>query len=324
MNKSKKGSIALETAICFSILVILLASLVNAMNVYRSDIYMRRAVKDVVKDFEYFTPMNICVSDAVNTFESVLPEDFVQNYERNMSSISSSLKEYFDMEDVTNTALNLTLAHKFESCILANYIEYNDSDFYAPSDIVVDFRVDYVHRVIYVEVNYTLSTINGDINREIVDVISFWGDFFEFCQDNEVSSNEGDNFWDLGNFQRGSWLREHYNVNLPATFPVINSFSNGQATSITSIDLNSSWNLNESNLSSRLESEISDLYGFNGVHTNINGNEYLIEEGDIRSRRLVVVIPENSPESSRDLVYQYVNIAENYGITMEVVEMGNS
>ncbi len=325
MLKNSRGSISIETAISFSLVLVFIASIINVFNVYKTDILMQRSVRYISEEFSLYSPLSIIPGDMVSTINSVLPEEQSEQFNGGLTTLNNSFNSLFDAEDFTSQILDASLSHKFESTILAKYIEFNKgSSFYAPEDIYVDFRYDRNQKIIFVYVNYSLMTITGRIDREITDAIPFWGDYLTFESDDDSDSSDSDSFWSLGNFERGQWLRDNFDANLPATFPVINGYRNGEIYGVTSIDLNSSWNSNESNLRSRLNGEIEDLANFHGADVAINGNRYQISESQINSRTLYIVIPENSPEESRNIVYSYADDAISRGINVVVVEMDES
>jgi hypothetical protein len=86
--------------------------------------------------------------------------------------------------------------------------------------------------------------------------------------------------------------------NLPAGFPVIDRFANGVATSIKSIDLNAATYQNLGALSSRLNSYVDAVAGFNGAVRA--GQE--INAAQITARQLQLVIPSSSASAAQQTV----------------------
>lgn len=321
----KAGSISIETAISFSLVLVLLASLVNVINIYRTDIIMQRSVRFVANEFELYSPLSIISNGVIESVTEAIPEDLREDFQNDYSTISDAFNNIFDQDRFTSEILNVALSSKFEDLIITKYYEYNNqSEFYMPDDIWVDLDFSSYDKVIYINVFYSIDTFAGTVNREIVDVIPFWGDYINFNPSFDEMNSDDRSLWELGNFERGTWIRDNFDTNLPPTFPVIDAFLDGEAVSITSIDLNSSWNSNMTNLERRLDNEFNDLSSFSGADVNINGNRYTITESEIVTRSLVIIIPENSPEEGRNMVYDYASNAEMYGISVQVIELDES
>ena len=56
----------------------------------------------------------------------------------------------------------------------------------------------------------------------------------------------------------------------------------------------------------------------------IDGSRYVVYGDSIHQRTLIVVIPEDSPESSRNAVYSMVGYAASAGVELQVIEDGSS
>lgn len=98
--------------------------------------------------------------------------------------------------------------------------------------------------------------------------------------------------WDLNPFARGQQIEQMLGGNLPRSYPVIDRFDSatGVATSIKSIDLNAATYQNAAALTSRLNSYVNSVAGFNGAHFA----DVPINAADITARQLQLAIPSGS------------------------------
>jgi hypothetical protein len=83
--------------------------------------------------------------------------------------------------------------------------------------------------------------------------------------------------------------------NLPASFPVIDQFANGTATSIKSIDLTATTYQNAAALSSRLNGYVDAAAGFNGA----SWGGVSIDASQITARQLQLAIPSGSASAAQ-------------------------
>jgi hypothetical protein len=96
--------------------------------------------------------------------------------------------------------------------------------------------------------------------------------------------------WKLGWAARGIYFSERLGANLPATFPVIDSFVNGVVTSIKSIDLTAATYQNVAALTYRLNQYIDRLALFEGGQMGFT----VIDSSAISGRALSIAIPKGS------------------------------
>jgi hypothetical protein len=71
--------------------------------------------------------------------------------------------------------------------------------------------------------------------------------------------------WSLPPTPRGLAIEEQLGGNLPPSFPTIDSFNDGMATSIKSVDLSASSYQNLNTLTSKLNGYVNQVAGFNGA-----------------------------------------------------------
>lgn len=319
---NKKGSVSLETAISFSLVLVFLTAIISVTAFLRTDILMQRAVKQSCDDLAHFMPFTVAAADSVSTLVNALPDEYSDDgtVER-VGSVIAGI-DSASSGQVRAGILNVLLGRQFTDDIASEYYEFNGSSFFGPDEIYCDFDIEDYYIGVYVV--YSIDTIIGPIQREIVSTIPFYGDFELFLNGEEGETENTDDIWHQNNFVRGRYFAEKYGANLPATFPCINYYNAGQAASVVSIDLNRPTYSNSAACIIRVTQQIDELAGFNGADVMIDGSRYVVYGDSIRQRTLIVVIPEDSPESSRNAVYSMVGYAASAGVELQVIEDGSS
>ncbi len=95
--------------------------------------------------------------------------------------------------------------------------------------------------------------------------------------------------WDLDNFTRGKIIRQLYGANLPESFPVIAAFNDGMAVMIKSLNHRAESYKDTRVLENTVKQMIDSLAAFKGAKYG----DTVINAGDIRGRKLILVMPEN-------------------------------
>ena len=96
--------------------------------------------------------------------------------------------------------------------------------------------------------------------------------------------------WGLGNFARGNAIERMLGANLPRTFPTIDKFINGVATSIKSVDLTAVTYQNPANLARLLTNYVDKVAEFPGA--TLGG--YAVDGSQITGRALEVAVPQGA------------------------------
>jgi hypothetical protein len=124
------------------------------------------------------------------------------------------------------------------------------------------------------------------------------------------------NVWELGWAARGRQIEEALGADLPANFPVIDSFADGAAISIKSIDLNSAIYQDGGRLSTRINTYVDQLSIFDG---EVWGDE-VIKPADITSRILKLAIPEGSVSTAQQGAIQAAKMrAKSLGVDLMII-----
>ena len=70
---NKRGQVAIEAAIAFSAVLVLLASVVSSIQLYRTDILMRRSVEQTCEKMSLLYPLSVPAADTVSTVLNAFP-----------------------------------------------------------------------------------------------------------------------------------------------------------------------------------------------------------------------------------------------------------
>ena len=161
----------------------------------------------------------------------------------------------------------------------------------------------------------------GRKHKQLFQIIPLYGDSSLILEGSD-SDNGGKDIWDQDNFSRGEAFRKLFDTNLPKTFPVIDSYNDGNASALKTIDLTAPYYKSKSRINDSIKSDIDELSKFNGAEKKINGKNYKVS--NIKNKSLTVVIPENSPQDRKDVVSSLKEYARTKGVTLEIKEYGNS
>lgn len=324
--KNKKGSVTVETSICFTMVLLLIACIVSAINLYRTDILMTRAVNQCCENMSLLYPVTVPAGDAASVLLNAFPDTGVEGTKA-ASVIGTVLKAVGGINSISGfkleeSVLEGVLAGTMAKNIVLYYKARNGgSAFFCPDDIDVNFDISSKRHVIEVTVDYSVVTVAGRRHKQIFQIIPLYGDSSLILEGSDPK-NGGKDIWDQDNFKRGEAFRKVFNSNLPKTYPVIDDYSGGNATSLKTIDLTAPYYKSKSKISKIIKADIDELSKFNGTEKNINGRIYKV--GDIKSKTLKVVVPSNSPKDRKDVVSSLKEYARTKGVTLEIKEYGNS
>ena len=121
--------------------------------------------------------------------------------------------------------------------------------------------------------------------------------------------------WELGWAARGRQIEAELGANLPANFPVIDSFADGVATSIKSIDLNAAVYQDAGRLSARISTYVNQLAAFDG--DALAGWD--IEPEDIQFRTLKIAVPQGNDNAMQQAVIETTRLrAKKLGINLVI------
>jgi hypothetical protein len=123
--------------------------------------------------------------------------------------------------------------------------------------------------------------------------------------------------WKLGWAARGNYFSEQLGANLPASFPVIDKWLNGVATSIKSIDLNVATYQDAARLTYRLNAYIDNLATYEGSASGV----FDITPSDISGRALSLAIPKGSMTAAQKAAIEAARLrAQAFDVDLIVTE----
>ena len=329
--RNKRGQVTVEAAIAFTITLVFLASVVSAIDYYRTDILMRRSVEQTCEKMSLLYPVSVPATDLMSAAVNAFPDLGIGDT-KGAEVVSKVVSVALGLDDATGHNLKELIlqgafAHTMEEQIRQGCIERNGgSDFFVPDDIEVFFNISDEHHIIEVTTEYSVVTLAGRKQRSIYSVIPLYGDPVLMLQSEEHKQSEGEDssndIWSMSNFDRGDAFREQYGANLPKTFPVIDSVDGGDVTAIRSIDLTSPYYQDKANVQKKIKDDIRSIGGFEPQSAVINGQTYTVDHVD--SRHLTVIIPENSDKAGREAVEELKGYAFVHGVILDICEYGTS
>lgn len=328
-QKNKRGQVALEASIAFTVTLVFLASVISAIDYYRTDILMRRAVEQTCERMSLLYPVSVPSSDLMSAAVNAFPDMGIGDT-NGAAVLSKASSVGMGIDEATGHTLKELILQGIFSKTMENqirkaFVERNGgSHFFEPKDIEVFFNISDSHHVIEVTTDYTVVTIAGRKERSIYSVIPLYGEpvLNLNASQSEKNNIKKDNIWSLSNFDRGDSFRELYGANLPKTFPVIDSVEGGKVTAIRSIDLTSPYYQDTTHIEKKIISDIKAIKGFEPQSARINGKTYSVDRVD--SRYLKVVIPKNSGSIGRETVENLKGYAFVQGVILEIDEYETS
>lgn len=327
VSKSRKGSITIEVAIVFTVVLILITMIITAMNVQKTDMYMQQAIEQSSEDLSILGPFSRLGEIVVEG--SLEDEDIGENAKKAYSSLVELSNAFTDLTGLSteDLILNGMLSQKIKNDIASEFIARTDSrNLYTPDSIEVVLGFDTEHFVIEEIITYSVNTIFGEIYRTNYSVIPFYGvynsDFSGAATINKPSENI--NPWELSNFERGKHFSKEYGSNLPSTFPVIDVFENGKATSVVSMDLTKDTYGTEKNIKTKITEKLDAIKNFEGADVVISGQRYTIDKQDIKDKNLVIIIPANTPEDRCKTLTKIIDDYSNQDFNVTIIKSGES
>jgi hypothetical protein len=121
--------------------------------------------------------------------------------------------------------------------------------------------------------------------------------------------------WELGWAARGLYFSEQLGADLPATFRTIDSFSDGVATSIKSIDLNAATYQDVARLTYRLNDYIDKLALYEGSKMG----DITISSSEISGRALSLAVPKGSMTAAQRAAIEAARVrAQAFGVDLTI------
>jgi len=364
----RHGSLALEAALLLPVILVLLLSLLMAIDAIRQEIMIRNAMDQVASELALVSPAldqwpdlvdlltsmrasrtvllqaqapelpaaktvsgaslppdgnviaatddSVDKTDWLAFWKEILPPEVSRSTEKIrewLSSAALDLSSSILLQDLLQYRLDYWLAEQRSSQAFATarptarqlYLEWQTDD----------------HQL-WLMCSYQLPLGLFTVAREAATVVPLWSGWRPEIAD----KNKSDSVWMMDNFSRGKVLRQKFGANLPDDFPVIARLANGEALMIHSIDLTApTYSSSSTAARQTLLAALKRLAQFDGATYSRKGQTIQVTPADIRSRRLLLVIPANYNKAIYDSVIQLLKgTARQLGLAFEVVTYGTS
>jgi hypothetical protein len=329
----RSGAFALEAALTVPLFLTLLLFMISAILSVRAEMRLKTAADRTAAEIALLPPIIFNLIDE-EQFTIPIAQLFTQrtsgSQSDNAASVSadtlSSLSRFVNpsqFEEIFNDAL-FDLASSVAFSRLINervrfwQINLKESQFVSHPTVFLDWNL--VDDQLYLEFYYEIQTLIGHFPRHFTSLVPIWRSSHA-----TVNMKDEQSVWQLDNFTRGQMLRSRFGGNLPYSYPVIARFSGNEALAIKSIDLTKSTFNNPSEFYQRATKLIEDVAGFIGTVKPFGQEQIWIKNEDIRSRRLLLVVPSDTDfEKYNQTMIELTQLAKQRQVTFEVISFGRS
>lgn len=289
IETGEKGSVLIETAIVLPVLLFVLLFFVRLLQILCLQNCVERATLQTAKTLSQYAVLYHTYG-MVTLEEKVLQELDIQQTE-----------DFIDLRGYIQTGENRlygAAAREFvqyyleqDALVKNGYVQYNDlscegSVFFVGNDDVALSVSCKAYDLVPIGTNVRFRAwVRGD---------------------SPLSSllQDGVSVWSFDNFTRGKMIRDIFGGDLPYDYPVIASFKDGIALMIKSMDTTKSTYQNPERLKQEVQAMVEKLKNFQGVSGEI-------EPEEIKTKKLLIVVPENTePEQANSLF----EIVRNQGV----------
>lgn len=224
-------------------------------------------------------------------------QDIVQDIEQDINKEVNKEAEQDIDKDVDKVLKRLDIIGGMDG------LDMSMSGFFENENKDIDLMVKYKIGIpIPIKIFYPLCLVNRAVARAWL-----YGD--------ENTGNEED-IWSLDNFTRGRKIRAAFGANLPFNFPVIAKFDQGAAIMIKSMDLTAKSYQDAPSVGERIQAYINELAMYNGQEKPWGKDGIVIRAGDIKMKKIILVIPGNPIRGEIEEILQECKI---YATEKEVV-----
>ena len=173
-NTNKRGSITLDAAIVFTVLLVIISVMVTSMNVQRTDMVMQQAIDQSCEDIALILPFTVLGAEAVNlmTTDPDIGQEALDAYNK-ICELSDDLEELTGYS-VEGLVLNGSMGKIIRNDIAHEFIKRSDELIFKPEDINVQISYSGELQIIEVEVEYEVNTMFGSIDRTHYSAIPFY------------------------------------------------------------------------------------------------------------------------------------------------------
>ncbi|MDD2442228.1 MAG: hypothetical protein PHG76_08940 [Eubacteriales bacterium] len=295
MSGKRRGSISLEAALFLPLVLLLLFFLLSQIVAVTARIKLQGALARTAAELSLLSPAARLAEEAAGD----ILETPAASLDEGLQDVATVLAALFG-----DTAADLTL-DVASTGLLGPWIVQRTREWLAddagnaeswPDTIsslsaCLDWRMGW--QQLWICLTWQQRHLLGQKTCSVRQVIPLWTG----CKRPEDSSGEaGPSLWQLDNFSRGQAFRSLLGGTLPYDFPVIAAFEQGEATAIKSVDLTRPTYQAAAAFEMQIGDFLDSLAAFQGADYNKGGQTIRIGAGQITSRRLLLVIPENGAQ----------------------------
>ena len=338
--RRKNASIALEAALVMPIVLLVTAQWISLVLLVNLDMTIQGALDKTAAELSLLSPlcalletMPGCTAENSATELPVGQEDAVASELTGAGSgeLLAALQAIWPGQSLgpvlADAALDLA-----SSALLGQFLQYrldywlqdtgvNDGEGWSSlrnRRLFLDWQLD--RRCLWLCLSYQVQTPLCRIKRQATAVVPLWLGFSQ-----PVAGESDDDIWQQDNFSRGQLLRTRFGGNLPYDFPVIASFSGGEALMIKSADLTAPTYQDQETVRSLFAAQVQALSRFENANYIRDDFSLQITPQMIAKRRLLVIIPENCSQSWLDeLIGDMQAMASQAAVGLDVVRFGRS
>ncbi|NLC85170.1 MAG: hypothetical protein GX749_08860 [Ruminococcaceae bacterium] len=345
MIQKRKGSFALEAALAVPPLLLTLLFLISMCLSVQAEMRFKTALDRTAAEISLLPPIifslidesniKIPIADILNN--SILAADpGADNTEPDPGSVIAKQLRSGILEviqpDKLETLLNDAVLDLASSALLADIVEARinywhqrlgiDNKLSLPQ-VWLDWNLKADQ--LFLEADYEIRTLLGKANRRAVAFIPIWRPADIESGSSDKNNGDESSIWQLDNFSRGQKLRQQFGGNLPASYPVIARFEQGEALAIKSMDLTKPTYAQPQAVELAVNEQFARLAAFAGTPKPFGSSEIWIKPGDITARRLLLIIPADAELSMYTNTFAGLSRkAESLGLNFELVAYGKA
>ncbi len=307
-----KGTLSLEAALVFPVVIAVILLFVLAIQTVRDTIILGHALDQTAKEIALLLPLE-------DILESVAdPEDWVKKAIPDQTLAKIALD---GMSDLAPTLLASPFVLKRVS-YWSRQAALGQHCFPPDGEMKLAFDLDRDRKTCWLILSYRKTVPKGAPWQIIRSRVPIWNaHLFKDNNDtsNEEDQEEKDSVWMLPNFVRGTTLRATFGGHLPHFYPVIAIWDGVEAVSIKSMDITAPTYQSYIVAEKKIIHHIQSLAAFEGV-----GDEGPLP-GEIQKRRLILIIPDNPVTwKTNEVLSGWQHTALSLGVTLDIREYGTS
>ena len=316
----RRGGLSLEAAIIMPLVIVAIYFLIQAILLIRIEIVISTALDNTADEIALLIPAIELAAEGTDFKKTVA--DFDNDWPDD-TEIESLLEEA--ALDLASSVLFGRLIDERFSFWLQKVTSNQEISLRSVKSTKINLEIQFEKNYLLLCQNVEIKTLLGQMDRTISSAVPAWtGRKENYNKIDEVEDSKDDGIWQLGNLSRGKILREKFGANLPFNYPVIAQYINGSAISITSIDLTAPTYENQENIIKLIGRKMTALAEFRGYQSS-SADYPAISSDNIKVRKLLLIIPENSPDNFHRFTEQeLVRIAENLDVQIQFVQYGYS